>query len=447
MTQNSLLQKFKRDFLANNKDVAAPSPTAPKRKMDPSKIPQEYYNFEKFKEYKTYQTMEWYFDKQGFDQIYFCSHSDHSEDTILVGNRRLINFSGYNYLGLSGEPRVKAAAIRAIERYGTSTSAGRNISGEIDLHSEFEAELCKVLKTEACVVSYGGYSTNAFSIGYLCRRNYLILYDELVHNSAIVGCELTGARRLSFPHNDFDTLERLLEEHRGDHERVLVLVEGAYSMDGDIPDIPRVIEIKNRYRALLMVDEAHSMGVIGPNGLGVMDHFDIEPGSIDILYSSLSKSFGSCGGYVAGSKALVSILKFYAPGIVLYGAAPTPANTAAALEALRIMQAEPERARRVQESAHYFASKARAAGLDCGDTAGTGIVPVILRDSELALWLSAQLWKDGICAHAILYPAVPKDRVRLRFFINCAHSVEQLDFTLERLMANLAHAPASKGYI
>lgn len=412
----------------------------PALKMQPA-----FYDFAHFPEYKDFTTMEWYYAKQQYSKNQFLPHVGSSDATVQLDGRELINFSSYNYLSLASDPRVKAAAKKAIDDFGTSTGSGRSITGEVDLHQQFERELCDAVGSEDAVVSVGGYSTNAFTIGYLARPQDLIIYDELVHNSALAGCKMTTARRFSFPHNDYDALDKLLAQHRDKYERAIVLIEGVYSMDGDIADVPRVIEIKNRHKALLMVDEAHSMGVIGPRGLGVTDYFGISGSEIDILFGSMSKSFGTCGGYVAGPKPLVAILKNYAPGVLLYGAAPTPANTAAGLETLRIMRSQPELARRVQSNAAYFIEKAKAAGLNTYNSKDSGVVPVMMRDSELALWLSIQLFDAGICSFPMLYPIVPRDLSRLRFFINTNHTHEQIDYTIECLAKNLAVAPKSKG--
>jgi 8-amino-7-oxononanoate synthase len=409
------------------------------------RVSPEHYEFDKFPEYRDYTTMRWYYDQQKFENNMFREHVGICGATVVVDGREMINFSTYNYLGLAGDPRVKEAAKRAIDEYGTSTGSGRLISGEVALHSAFERELCEVLGSEDAVVSVGGYSTNAFTIGYLCRRQDLIIYDDLVHNSALVGCKITGSRRFAFPHNDYAALEKLLQEHRGNFERVLLLVEGAYSMDGDIPDIPRLIEIKNKYKALLMVDEAHSMGVIGPRGLGVTDHFGISGKEIDVLYGSMSKAFATCGGYVAGNKALIALLKNYAPGVLLYGAAPTPANTAAGLEALRIMRAEPQRALKLQRNADYFRRRAAEAGLNTGMSKGSAVVPVMMADSEIALWLAVRLFEENICAFPMLYPIVPRNAARLRFFINTDHTEQQIDHTIARILHLQSVAPKSKG--
>ncbi len=406
-----------------------------------------FYDFSLFPEYKEFTQMEWFYEKQKYTKNQFLKHAGASDATVELDGRKLINFSSYNYLALANDPRVKAAAKQAIDDFGTSTGSGRSITGEVDIHQDFEREICEVLGTEDAVVSVGGYSTNAFAIGYLCRPQDLIIYDELIHNSALSGCKLAMSRRFSFPHNDYAALDKLLAEHRNKYERVLILVEGVYSMDGDIPDLPKLIEIKNRHKALLMVDEAHSMGIIGPRGLGITDYYNISGTEIDILYGSMSKAFGTCGGYVAGAKPLIAILKNYAPGVLLYGAAPTPANTAAGLATLRIMRQEPELALRVQSNAAYFIAQAKAAGLNTYNSKDSGVVPIMLRDSELALWLSIQLFDRQICTFPMLYPIVPRDKSRLRFFINTNHTKAQIDYTIDCLVQNLSVAPKSKGVI
>lgn len=441
MTYQSSLDRLKQRMNLNTAESSAPNSSAQvAREVQPTS-----YDFSLFPEYQDFTKMEWFFEKQNYTKTQFLKHMGASDATVLLEGRELINFSSYNYLALANDPRVKAAAKKAIDDFGTSTGSGRSITGEVDLHQTFEQELSETLGTEDAVVSVGGYSTNAFAIGYLCRSQDLIIYDELIHNSALSGCKLAGSRRFSFPHNDYEALENILREHRQKYERVLILVEGVYSMDGDIPDLPRLLEIKNRHKALLMVDEAHSMGVIGSRGLGVTDYFQIPGHEIDILYGSMSKAFGTCGGYVAGAKPLITILKYYAPGVLLYGAAPTPANTAAGLETLRIMKSQPELAQRVQANATYFIEKAKAAGLNTYNSKDSGVVPIMTRDSELALWLSAELFNQGICTFPMLYPIVPRDKSRLRFFFNTNHTREQIDYTLDCLVKNLRVAPPSSG--
>jgi 8-amino-7-oxononanoate synthase len=233
-------------------------------------------------------------------------------------------------------------------------------------------------------------------------------------------------------------LEALLKENRLSYRRVLIVTEGVYSMDGDIPDIARVIRLKKAYKALLMVDEAHSLGVIGATGAGVTEYCQIPHGSIDILMGTLSKTFASCGGFIAGRKELIDVLKYQAPGLVLYSAGLSPPNTAAALAALRILRQEPQRVEKLRDNARVFLSAARQAGLDTGMSHDSAVVPVILRDSDLALQLVHHLMgEDGICVHAMLYPSVPRDMVRLRFFLSSTHTKQQLAYTVERVAAHL----------
>jgi 8-amino-7-oxononanoate synthase len=446
MSFKSSIERLRSNLLANKDEATATTGQAPvASELSQANVTPACYQFELFPEYKEYTTMKWYYEKQKFPQNLFQPHVGGSDATVMIHDRQYINYSTYNYLALGFDDRVKQAAMKAVADFGVGTGSGRSITGEIDIHSTFEKEICDVLGTEDAVLSVGGYSTNAFTIGYLCRNQDLILYDELIHNSALIGCKITGARRIAFPHNDYDALEQLLKTHRGNFERVFILVEGVYSMDGDIPDIPRFIEIKKKYQALLMVDEAHSLGVIGKRGMGVTDYFNISGSEIDILFGSLSKSFGTCGGFVAGSKPLVAMLKYYAPGVLLYGASPTPANAAAALEALRVMLAEPERALRLQENAAYFIEKAQASGLDTYNSRNSGVVPIMMRDSELALWMSVHLFEDGICTYPMMYPIVPRNKCRLRFFINTNHTREQIDHTIDVINGRLKKAPKSKG--
>ena len=432
------------DQLRKNLDADSAA-ERPLRRTSLSQLKPEVYDFSEFPEFKQLETEKWYLQNQGYPQITFLRRLAVSDATVNLEGREIVNYSTYNYLGLAGDARVTGAAKAAIDRWGTSTGSGRSITGEIDLHQQFERELCSVLGTEDAVLSVGGYSTNAFTIGYLCRGKDAIFYDELIHNSALSGCQLSGARRFAFEHNDLEHLERQLEEHRGNFERVMILAEGVYSMDGDLADIPKLIEIKNRYKALLMVDEAHSMGVIGSKGLGVTDYFGIDGKEIDIHFGSLSKSFATCGGYVAGPRSMIELLKTYAPGVLLYGASPTPANTAAGLEALRIMLAEPERARRLQENARFFIECAGNAGLDTYHSKDSGVVPIMTPDAETAVWLTVKLFEQGFCAYPMFYPIVPRNRSRLRFFINANHTREQLKRTVECIHDNLKVAPRSKG--
>ncbi|HVW35674.1 MAG TPA: aminotransferase class I/II-fold pyridoxal phosphate-dependent enzyme, partial [Pirellulales bacterium] len=349
----------------------------------------------------------------------------------------LINFSSYNYIGMSGEPFVSQAAKDAIDRYGTSVSASRLVSGEKPLHRELEQAISRLIGAEDSIVFVGGHSTNETTVGHLFGPGDLILHDALAHNSIIQGCILSGARRRPFPHNDWRAVEQLLSDLRGDYRRVLIAIEGVYSMDGDIPDLPRFIDVKRRHKAFLMVDEAHSAGVLGAHGRGIGEYWDVNPADVDLWMGTLSKSFGSCGGYIAGCKAVVEYLKYTAPGFV-YSVGMSPPNAAAALAAIRLLEREPQRVKRLEQNAKLFLSLAQARHLNTGLSKDTPVVPIILGDSLACLKLSQALGGRGINVQPIVHPAVEERAARLRFFITSSHTEEQIRYTIEAIAEELA---------
>ena len=392
-------------------------------------------SFNDFSGFKVLQEQVEIFQTLALKSPYFCVHEGISDHVTSFEGEKYINYSGYNYLGLSGHPEVSAAAKNAIDHYGTSVSASRIVSGEIPLHAELEQVLAEIHDTEAAVALVSGYATNVSVISHLFGAKDLILHDTLIHNSVITGCILSGAKRLVFPHNDWEALDQMLKENRRDHERVLIIIEGVYSMDGDIPDLPRFIEIKKQHQCLLMVDEAHAAGVIGPRGYGSHDHFGIKGSDVDIWMGTLSKSFASCGGYICGSRALIENIKYNAAGAILFSVGISPANTAAALAAARILQREPERAARLRARSKLFIERAKANQLDIGDASGTGVIPIITGNSVLCLKLGQYLSDAGIYVHPILYPAVSESAARLRFFITCNLTEDEVIHTVDTLAA------------
>jgi 8-amino-7-oxononanoate synthase len=264
----------------------------------------------------------------------------------------------------------------------------------------------------------------------------LVVHDALIHNSVLQGIRLAGAKRLSFAHNDWQALDALLTRERRRHERVLVVVEGIYSMDGDFPDLPRFIEVKHRHRAFLMVDEAHSFGVMGRTGMGIAEHFGADGRDVDIWMGTLSKALASCGGYVAGERALVEHLKLAAPGF-LYSVGMAPPVAAAALAALRLLQAEPQRVTALQARGGLFLELARAAGIDTGQSRGPAIIPAITGSSIKAGRLAAAMFQRGINVQPILYPAVEEKAARLRFFVSALHTEAQIRQTVAALAEEL----------
>ncbi len=273
---------------------------------------------------------------------FFLPHQGVSGASIEVGGRTLINYSGYNYLGLAGHPEVVSEAKRAIDRFGTTVSASRIVSGEIPLHRELERELADFLGAEDCLVYVSGYNTNVTTIGHLYGHRDLILHDDQSHNSLLNGCLLARARRHGYEHNNLDQLEHLLKRERAASKRALVVAEGVYSMSGDFPDLKRLSELCVQFDAELLLDEAHSVGTLGPTGRGLTEHFGLPQSTIDIQIGTLSKALSSCGGFVAGDGTLIEYLRYSAPGFI-YSVGLPPSETAAALAALRILRREPER--------------------------------------------------------------------------------------------------------
>jgi 8-amino-7-oxononanoate synthase/acyl carrier protein len=393
-------------------------------------------SIEQFGEYKRLRQTMAQMLMTGVPNPYFTVHESVVRDTTVVGGKELISFASYNYLGMSGEPRVSAAAIDAIRKYGTSVSASRLVSGEKPVHGQLEARIADWIGVDASITMVGGHATNETTIGHLLGPGDLIVHDSLSHNSIVQGALLSGARRRAFPHNDFDALDELLGKVRSQYRRVLIIVEGVYSMDGDYANIPAFIEVKRKHRAMLMVDEAHSMGTMGRTGRGVSEMFGINPRDVDIWMGTLSKSFASCGGYIAGSTALVEYLRYTAPGFVFSVGLP-PSSAAAALASIEVLEEQPERVETLHKRSELFLSLARRAGLDTGDSGGTAVIPVITGNSMVALRLSHRMFGDGVNVQPILYPAVDESAARLRFFMTSVHSEDQIRYTIDRLVYHL----------
>jgi len=413
----------------NGTGQQAQSATLEQAQQAALKVPEAFYRFDQHPGYQQLRVMQQGAARLGLSNPFFRLHQGTAGAHTCIGEREYLNFASYNYLGYSGHPRVAEAAKAAIDRYGTSVSASRPVSGDRPLHRELERELAKLYGVDDAVVMVSGHATNVTTIGYLFGPRDLVVHDELIHNSVLQGIQLSGARRLSFAHNDWQALDRLLGEQRQHFERVLVVVEGIYSMDGDYPELPRFVELKHKHKVFLMVDEAHSLGVMGATGKGIREHFGLAGDAVDIWMGTLSKTLSSCGGYIAGSTALIEHLKFLAPGF-LYSVGMPPAVTASALAALQLLAEDRERVAQVQARGELFLRLAREAGLDTATSTGLAVIPVITGSSFKAGRLSSALFERGINAQPILYPAVPEQSARVRFFVSCEHSEEQIRHTV-----------------
>ncbi|MCO7233436.1 MULTISPECIES: aminotransferase class I/II-fold pyridoxal phosphate-dependent enzyme [unclassified Cobetia] len=422
---------------SNDEDIFA------HKSAEPLQISDDFVRFDRQLGYQQLSMMQQAGAAFGVPEPFFRVHDGCAGATTRIEGRELVNFASYNYLDYSRHPEVVKAAAEAAAHYGTSVSASRAVSGERPIHQQLEAAVARTYDVEDAVVFVSGHATNVSTLGYLLGPKDLVLHDEWIHNSSLVGAQLSGARRMPFAHNDPDALEALLRAQRGKFERVLIVTEGLYSMDGDVPDLPRLIALKHKYRCWLMVDEAHSFGVLGERGLGLREHFDIESRDVDIWMGTMSKTLSGCGGYIAGCKELVSMLRYFAPGF-LYSVGMPAQVAAPSLKILELLQGDDARQRiaRLHAVSGYFLQRARALGLDVGDSLGVAVVPVILGSSLVAARLSNQLFETGFNVQPILHPAVPEKSARLRFFLSCEHTEAQVDAVLDTLMQQLSNIKA-----
>ncbi len=388
--------------------------------------------FEDSREYKEFLLREK--AMEGVGNPYFVCHDSIVKDvSILDGEREILNFGSYNYIGMSGHPETVKAAQEAAAKYGTSASGSRILAGEKHLYQELEAKIAKWKHAEDAIVLVGGHSTNVTFVGNFCNEKDIILYDALSHNSIVQGCQLSRSASKVFPHNDFVALESILRNVRNKYEKILVVVEGVYSMDGDIAPIPEFVKLKKKYGFFLMVDEAHSACVIGENGGGVDEYFNLDPEDIDIKMGTLSKGLGTCGGYLAGKKSLIQYLKYNVPGFV-FSVGINPPSAAATLKALEILEKDPSIVKRLHKNIDTFLEEAHKRGLNTCLAGKTAIIPVLVGDDRDAFLLSNVMLEKGVFVPPAVYPAVPKGQARLRFCVTSEHKEEQIIKALDLLM-------------
>jgi 8-amino-7-oxononanoate synthase len=361
----------------------------------------------------------------GMDVPFFEPRDGVSHSIIRRDGQSLLSFSGYNYLGLNGHPAVTAAAKNAVDKYGTSASASRIVAGQIELHGELESKLAKFLGTEDALIFISGYLTNVSVISHLLARPDAVIYDTGAHNSIITGARLSGAKTFTYENGDWDGLDELLTRERAGFRRGLIVAEGVYSMDGQILDLARAVQIKKKHDMLLMVDEAHSFGIVGDTGRGVCEAAGLPVDSIDVYMGTLSKTLASSGGYIAGDAGLIEYLRYLCPGLI-FSVGLSPADTAAAMAALDILEREPHRPRRLRERARFFRRIARENGLAVGGDEESPVASLIVGDDKMAMMLSHRLLERGIEVQPIVRPAVSATTARLRFFLTANHTEEQI---------------------
>ena len=342
--------------------------------------------------------------------------------------REVINLASNNYLGLTTHPKLREAALEAVRKFGVGSGAVRTISGTMTLHMQLEERIAAFKNVEACVVFQSGFAANAGTVSAILTPEDHIISDELNHASIIDGCRLSKAKIHVFPHKDTAAAEKILAGLDSTAGRKLLISDGVFSMDGDIGPLPGLVEAAERHGAIMMVDDAHSSGVLGRNGRGTIDHFNLH-GRVQIQVGTLSKAIGVLGGYVCGSRDLIEFL-YHRARPFLFSTSHPPAVAAACLAAFDILEQEPELIEQLWENTRYFKQGLQSAGFDTG-ISETPITPVMVGDAKLAFDFSRALFEGGVLATGIGFPTVPKGKARIRTIVAATHTRAELDRALE----------------
>jgi len=357
---------------------------------------------------------------------YFMPIQEVKGNKVKVDGKEMIMVGSNNYLGLINHPRVMKAAQEAVDRYGVATCGSRFLNGTLDIHVELEERLAKFMKKEAALAFSTGFQTNQGIISTLIGRGEAILVDRMVHASIIDACRLSYGDVHKYKHNDMADLERIISSLDKNIGK-LIVVDGVFSMEGDLANLPAIVIIAKKYKARIMVDDAHGIGVMGKNGRGTLEHFGVE-NDVDLVMGTFSKSFASLGGFVAGSQKVISYIKHFARSLI-FSASITPASVATVLASIDIIESEPQRRERLWEITNKMKSGFQAMGYNTGPTE-TPIIPVIIGDDELAFMLWKLLREDGIFTNPVIYPAVPKGQSLIRTSYAATHTDEELDTVL-----------------
>jgi len=346
---------------------------------------------------------------------------------VLVNGREMGMYASYSYLGLVGHPKINAAARDAIDRFGTGTHGVRTLAGSLTLHSELEQTISEFKQTEAAITYTSGYATNLTVVSTLVGRGDYVISDKLNHASIVDGCLMSGAKFVRFRHNDMESLEQRLQQIPSESAK-MVIADSVFSMDGDIVDFPKMVEVCRKYNAWLMIDEAHSVGVLGKSGRGIEEHFNM-PGSIDIKMGTLSKTIPSVGGYVAGKKDLIEYLR-HASRAYIFSAALPPAQAAAAKAAFEVILEEPWRVEKLNRNAAQFITGLKERGFDTLYTQ-TAIVPVICGTDEIAFSMTSAAQHQDVFVLPVVSPAVPPGLARLRATVTAAHETDEIEHAMD----------------
>ena len=346
---------------------------------------------------------------------------------LIVDDKKVLNFCSNNYLGLANHPKMVAAVKKVVDEYGVGPGAVRSIAGTMDIHLELEKRLAKFKGVEACISFQSGFTANLATIPCLVGKEDGILSDELNHASIIDGCRLSGATIIRFNHADAEDLETKIIENKDKYRRLLAITDGVFSMDGDLAPLDKIYEVTSKHEVMLMVDDAHGEGVVGKGGRGIVDHFGLH-GKVDIEVGTMSKAFGVMGGMVAGNAKLIDWIRQRGRPFI-FSSALTPADVAACITAIDLLEESTELVDQLWENGNYFKTKMKNLGFDTGYSE-TPITPVMLGDAKLAKDFSKELFENGVFAMALGFPTVPVGKARIRVMISATHSKDDLDIGL-----------------
>jgi len=362
---------------------------------------------------------------------YFRVIESDQDTEVTINGKKVLMFGSNSYLGLTNHPKIKEASKKAIDKYGTGCAGSRFLNGTLDIHLELEERLAKFTGKEGALCFSTGFQVNLGVVSVLTGRNDHVLLDELDHASIIEGSRLSFSRVLKFAHNDMKSLESKLKHCSMDSLK-LIVVDGIFSMEGDIVNLPQIVKLAKKYNATIMVDDAHSLGVIGFNGSGTASHFGLTD-SVDLIMGTFSKSFASLGGFIASDKDTINFIKHNSRTLI-FSASMTPASTATVLAALDIMESEPERIKHLWDITHYALKGFKSMGFDTGKSESP-IIPLFIRDDYKALMLTKILLEDGIFVNPVVSPGVPKEDSLIRYSLMATHTKEQVDISIEKITA------------
>jgi 8-amino-7-oxononanoate synthase len=360
---------------------------------------------------------------------YFRPIQSDQDTEVQIAGKKVLMFGSNSYLGLTNHPKIKEAAKRATDKYGTGCAGSRFLNGTLDLHLELEMKLAQFVGMDAALVFSTGFQANLGAISSLTGRNDYILLDEYNHASIIDGSRLSFSKVIKYAHNDMADLENKIRNLPAEAIK-LIVVDGVFSMEGDIVNLPDLVSVANDYGASIMVDDAHALGVIGAQGAGTASHFGYT-GQVDVMMGTFSKSLASLGGFVASDKQTIEYLKHHARALI-FSASMTPASVASVLAALEIIKNEPERLDKLWMNTHYAMNALRAYGMDIGNSQ-TPIIPIYVRDNLKTFWLTKMLMNEGIFVNPVVSPAVPAESSLIRFSLMATHTLPQIEMAVDKI--------------